>query len=77
MPEETVTQMWLDKLREEWTRPYREALLELHNAGLALVPHMPPIHAPLSIRWDEAMGAADELLSGASPSSDVTKEDPS
>lgn len=40
------------------------ALRELHAAGMALVPHMPFIRADVTTRWDEAMGAADDLLGG-------------
>lgn len=46
-------------------RELREALLELHRAGLALAPLVPPIDASVSVRWDEAMGAADDLLHGS------------
>jgi hypothetical protein len=31
---ESITQMWLDKLRDEWTKPYRQALEEIdHNCS--------------------------------------------
>jgi hypothetical protein len=41
-----------------------DALRELHAAGLELAPLVGPINARISVRWDEAMGAAHDTLEG-------------